>query len=133
MNGEITFEKIDQLREERKKEEREKDTKRQETLRLLRAGISDEEIAKEVGYSISGVGKVRRQLIKDGKTTKEEIRIAREKRKQEEKDNDKDRKFILESKKAKKSNSRIAREVGIERTKVRDVVDELIKERKINW
>lgn len=132
MNGKITFEKIAQLREERKKEEREKDVKRQEILKLLKAGISDEKIAKAVEYSISGVRKIKQQLIDAGETTKEEIELARARRKQEEKDKDPNRKIILEGKKAGKSNSSIAREIRVERTKVRNIVDELIEERKIN-
>ncbi len=75
--------------------------------------------------------KIKKQLIEEGETTKEEIENAREKRKQEEKD--KDKQIILTSKKEGKSNSSIAREIGVERTKVRDIVDELIEERKNNY
>lgn len=98
------------------------------TLEMLKEGLLDTEIARNIGISPQTVKKLKEELIRNGKITQKEIDVAREevKRKQDD-EKEEEMKKVLQGLQEGKSNLEIAEEFSIEKTKVSKIKRKLIE------
>ena len=101
------------------------------TLNGLKQGQTFTEIANHIGISNSMVSAYKRELVAKGAITEEEIEIAKAERKQREKEENPDRKKVLQGLKQGKTYRDISRGVSFSEARVSQVAKELIQEGKI--
>ena len=101
------------------------------TLKGLKKGQTFTEIANHIGISNSMVSAYKRDLVSKGEITEEEIEIAKEERKQREKEENPDRKKVLQGLRQGKTYRDISRGVSFSEARVSQVAKELIHEGKI--
>jgi len=101
------------------------------TLEKLKEGKYKREIAKILGISELATKKIVEQLISGGKITQEEIDQAIQERELRDRENDPDRKKILEGLKQGKNITEISKGVRFKPARVGEIVRELIQEGKI--
>ena len=100
-------------------------------LQALYEGKSYTEIAEHIGISATTVQRFKDKLIQNGEITQEQIKEARQMRKQDQKENNQDRQKILEGLKEGKNIRQIANGVSVKECRVSQIIRELIKEGKI--
>lgn len=100
-------------------------------LQALYEGKSYTEIAEHIGISATTVQRFKDKLIQNGEITQEQIKEARQMRKQDQKENNQDRQKILEGLREGKNIRQIANGVSVKECRVSQIIRELIKEGKI--
>ena len=100
-------------------------------LQALYEGKSYTEIAEHIGISATTVQRFKDKLIQNGEITQEQIKEARQMRKQDQKENNQDRQKILEGLREGKNVRQIANGVSVKECRVSQIIRELIKEGKI--
>lgn len=100
-------------------------------LQELYEGKSYVEIAEHIGIGSTTVQRFKDILIQNGEITQEQIKEARQRKRQEQKENSEDRQKILEGLRAGKNFREIAKGVSVKESRVGQIAKELVKEGKI--
>ena len=108
--------------------EQEKEEYKTKTLKLLKEGKYCKEIAGLFGVSEKTVLLIRDNLIKEGKITKQEIDIKIKERKLKEKEQNLDRKIILQGLKEGKNYREISKTVSFSEKTVSNIAKKLMQE-----
>lgn len=124
--------------------EEEKELDRKETLKMLKDGIAQAEIARQLGRSAKYISNLKNDLIQKGLITQEEIDIARQRALEErqasrqrinnkEQEKQKRKNDIVKSlKEGKKTRKELEEQLEIPKATLARYIEELIQEKKIN-
>lgn len=128
LKGDLTEEYIKEGKDNAKRRKFEKDEKIQLILKYKRQGLSDNKIEKEpnIGKKQSEISRLVRECIRLGLISSEEIELAKEARKKEEKEQDSDRKRILEGVKRGELPTEIEEDTTIGYAQIKNIIIEFI-------